>query len=83
MFHENNTKIGIMNFLKTFLAGLLAFVVGSVLSFFLWFILLIGIVASMGGSSPVIVPSESILKIDLAETVTDAPMTTRWPDSTS
>ncbi len=64
-----------MNFLKTFLAGLLAFVVGSVLSFFLWFILLIGIVASMGGSSPVIVPSESILKIDLAETVTDAPMT--------
>ncbi|MCM1300575.1 MAG: signal peptide peptidase SppA [Alistipes senegalensis] len=64
-----------MNFIKTFLAGLLAFVVGSVLSFFLWFIILIGIVAAMGGSETVIVPSESILKIDLAETLTDAPET--------
>lgn len=64
-----------MNFLKTFLAGLLAFFVGSVLSFFFWFILLIGIVAAMGGSEPVIVPSDSILKIDLAETLTDAPAT--------
>lgn len=64
-----------MNFLKTFLAGLLAFFVGSVLSFFFWFILLIGIVAAMGGSETVVVPSESILKIDLAETLTDAPAT--------
>ncbi len=64
-----------MNFLKTFLAGLLAFVVGSVLSFFLWIIVLIGIVAAMGGSETVVVPSNSILKIDLAETLTDAPST--------
>ncbi|MDE6569887.1 MAG: signal peptide peptidase SppA [Alistipes sp.] len=64
-----------MNFIKTFLAGLLAFVVGSVLSFFLWFIILIGIAAAMGGSEPVVVSSESILKIDLAETLTDAPAT--------
>ncbi len=64
-----------MNFIKTFLAGLLAFVVGSVLSFFLWFIILIGIVAAMGSGEPVVVPSESILKIDLAETLTDAPKT--------
>ncbi len=64
-----------MNFFKTFLAGLLAFVVGSVLSFFLWIIVLIGIVAVMGGSETVVVPSNSILKIDLAETLTDAPST--------
>ena len=64
-----------MNFFKTFLAGLLAFVVGSVLSSFLWFILLIGIVAVMGGSKTVAVPSHSILKIDLAEPLTDAPST--------
>lgn len=64
-----------MNFIKTFLAGLLAFIVGSVLSFFLWLIVLIGIAAAMGGSDPVIVSSESILKIDLAETLTDAPVT--------
>lgn len=64
-----------MNFIKTFLAGLLAFLVGSVLSFFLWFIILIGIAAAMGGSEPVVVSSESILKIDLAETLTDAPAT--------
>jgi len=64
-----------MNFIKTFLAGLLAFVVGSVLSFFLWFIILIGIVAALGSGETVVVPSESILKIDLAETLTDAPET--------
>lgn len=64
-----------MNFIKTFLAGLLAFVVGSVLSFFLWFIILIGIVTALGSGETVVVPSESILKIDLAETLTDAPET--------
>ena len=64
-----------MNFLKTFLAALLAVVAGSVVSFFFWLIVLIGIAASMGSSTPVKVAPGSILKIDLAETVTDAPAT--------
>ena len=64
-----------MNFLKTFLAGLLAFLAGSVVTFLFWLIVLIGVVASMGGKETVVVSSESILKIDLAETLTDAPTT--------
>ena len=35
-----------MNFIKTFLAGLLAFVVGSVVVFFLWLFAILGIVGS-------------------------------------
>ena len=35
----------VMNFIKTFLAGILAFVVGSVLVFFLWIFILLGIPA--------------------------------------
>ncbi len=62
-----------MNFFKTFLAGLLAFVVGAFLSFFLFLLVIIGMAAALGGSEPVVVSPDSILKIDLAETVTDAP----------
>ncbi|MBE6182008.1 MAG: signal peptide peptidase SppA [Rikenellaceae bacterium] len=62
-----------MNFLKTFLAGVLAFVAGSFLLFFLWIIILLGIAGSM--EEPVSVASSSILKIDLSETITDAPST--------
>ncbi len=60
-----------MNFIKTFLAGLLAFVAGSFLLFFLWIFILLGIVGSM--EEPVSVASSSILKIDLSEIITDAP----------
>lgn len=60
-----------MNFLKTFLAGLLAFVVGTVLVFFIWFFLLLAVAGSMETS--VAIPEESVLKIDLAETIVDAP----------
>ncbi len=60
-----------MNFLKTFLAGLLAVVVGTVLVFFLWIFLLLGIAGSMEKS--VAVYPESILKIDFSEMLTDAP----------
>ncbi|MDE5906461.1 MAG: S49 family peptidase, partial [Alistipes sp.] len=62
-----------MNFIKTFLAGVLAFVAGSFLLFFFGLFLLIGIAASMEGS--VKVDSGSILKIDLAEQIVDAPST--------
>ena len=36
-----------MNFIKTFLAGLLAVVVGTFLVFFLWIFILLGIAGSM------------------------------------
>lgn len=62
-----------MNFFKTFLAGLLAFFVGSFLVFFFWIVLLLGIAGSMEKS--VAVHPSSILKIDLSETLTDAPST--------
>ena len=60
-----------MNFVKTFLAGLLAVIVGTFLVFFLWIFILLGIAGSMEKS--VTVPSESILKIDFSEILTDAP----------
>ena len=64
-----------MNFLKTFLAALLAVVAGSVISFFFWLVILVGMAASMGSSVPAKVASGSILKIDLSEVVTDVPET--------
>ena len=54
-----------MNFIKTFLAGLLAVVVGTFLVFFLWIFILLGIAGSMEKS--VAVHPESILKIDFSE----------------
>lgn len=62
-----------MNFVKTFLAGLLAFVVGTFVVFFMWIMLLLGIAGSM--EQRVAVHPRSILKIDFSEVVTDAPPT--------
>ncbi|MBO5686383.1 MAG: signal peptide peptidase SppA, partial [Alistipes sp.] len=62
-----------MNFVKTFLAGLLAVVVGSVVVFVLWLVILLGVAGSMG-STTTLVESDSILKIDLSEMITDAPV---------
>lgn len=66
-----------MNFFKTFLAGVLAFLVGSFLSLFFWLFLIgmiAGMAASIGGNNVSIHPG-SILKIDLAERIADAPST--------
>ena len=60
-----------MNFVKTFLAGLLAVIVGTFLVFFLWIFILLGIAGAMEKS--VAVHPESILKIDFSEVLTDAP----------
>lgn len=62
-----------MNFVKTFLAGLLAVVVGSVVVFVLWLVILLGVAGSMG-STTTLVENDSILKIDLSEMITDAPV---------
>lgn len=64
-----------MNFIKTFLAGLLAFVVGSVVVFFLWLFTILGIVGSLTMEKSVAVLPESVLKIDFSELLTDSPST--------
>lgn len=60
-----------MNFLKTFLAALLAFFAGGLLLIFFWISVLVGMVASM--EKTVAVHPHSILKIDFSEVMTDAP----------
>ncbi|MEG2613005.1 MAG: signal peptide peptidase SppA, partial [Alistipes sp.] len=60
-----------MNFLKIFLAALLAVVVGSILTFLFWLVLFFGVAGSMESVSTV--NSNSILKIDMAEIITDSP----------
>lgn len=60
-----------MKFLKLFLAGLLAFVVGSFLVSILWIVVLIGIASA--GETPTLVEKGSVLKIDLSEVIADAP----------
>lgn len=66
-----------MNFFKTFLAGVLAFLAGSFLSVFFWLLLLgviAGMAASMGGDKTIVRPG-SILKIDFSEQIADSPST--------
>ena len=61
-----------MNFLKTFVASLFAFVAGGILLFFLGLCIVAGIVAaSMEGGAAV--EKGSILKIDFSEEIVDAP----------
>lgn len=61
-----------MNFVKTFLAGLLAFVAGTFLVGLFWIALVLGIVGSMS-KQVVPVENDSILTIDFSELLTDAP----------
>ena len=67
-----------MKFLKMFLAGLLAFVVGSFVMLFLWIFILVGIAGSM--EPTVTVKPNSILRIDFAESIADAPQTDPFAD---
>lgn len=62
-----------MKFTKVFLAALLAVVVGSILSGLLWLFVILGIAGSM--EEPTVVAPESILKIDMADNITDSPST--------
>lgn len=61
-----------MKFSKIFLAALLAVVAGSIISFFVWMIIFFSVAGSMGSSAPAIKDS-SVLKIDFADIITDAP----------
>lgn len=64
-----------MKFIKIFLASLAAVVVGSFVVFFLWILILVGAAGVMGGSAVKPVVDDSILKIDFAELINDAPST--------
>ena len=61
-----------MNFFKTFLASLLAFIVANFVWFFLFIIIIAGVAAI--GSSTTIVEPKSVLKIDLSESIVDQPV---------
>ena len=65
-----------MKFLKTFLASLLAFVVGGLVVFFLSMIILMGVIGSITSKEQVVIGNHAILKIDMAEDITDSPSTT-------
>ena len=60
-----------MKFLKVFLAALLAVVVGGVVSSLLWIFVFIGLAGSVESTTDV--KPESVLVVDLAEDITDAP----------
>ncbi len=62
-----------MKFMKVFWAALLAVVVGSVISGLFWLFTFLGLAGSMGGSVVTVMPN-SILKIDLADNITDSPV---------
>ena len=63
-----------MNFIKTFLASLLAFIVANFAIIFLFFAFVAGFAALAGMSSKAIVEPRSVLKIDLAESIVDQPV---------
>lgn len=60
-----------MNFSKTFLAGLLAFIVGNILIAMLWSLFVMGLVGALSATTGV--EENSILKIDLSENIVEAP----------
>lgn len=62
-----------MNFFKTFLASLLAFFVANFLWFFL-FLIIIGGVAALAGTSTTVVEPKSVLLINLDESIVDQPV---------
>ena len=61
-----------MNFGTTFLAALLAVVAGSVVTFVFWIVVFSGVSAAFQTTSTAI-PESAILKINLKESITDAP----------
>jgi len=61
-----------MNFLKTFLAALLAVVVGAGLAMMLGVVMLAGMAAMIGSKAPAAVPHGAVLRLDLGQ-VTDSP----------
>lgn len=61
-----------MKFFKIFIASLLAVLVGSVLSIFIWIAALGSISAAFGTNEAVTVDNNSVLVVDLSQSITDA-----------
>ena len=62
-----------MKFFKIFLATLLAMVVGSVVSWVLCLAIFAGMAGSMGKTTQAVITPQTIVKIDFAENITEAP----------
>ena len=62
-----------MKFFKIFLATLLAMVVGTVLSWVLCLVIFAGMAGSMGQKTQAVITPQTIVKIDFAENISDAP----------
>ena len=62
-----------MKFFKIFLATLLAMVVGTVLSWVLCLVMFAGMAGSMGQKTQAVITPQTIVKIDFAENITEAP----------
>ena len=62
-----------MKFFKVFLASLLALVVGTVLSFVLCIMIFVGIAGTMSQTTKAIITPQTIVKIDFAENISEAP----------
>ena len=63
-----------MKFFKIFLATLLAMVVGTVLSWVLCLFVFVGMAGSMGKTTQAVVTPQTIVKIDFAENISEAPL---------
>ena len=63
-----------MRFFKIFLATLLAMVVGTVLSWVLCLVIFAGMAGSMGNSTQAVITPQTIVKIDFAENISEAPL---------
>ena len=63
-----------MKFFKVFLATLLAMVVGTVLSWVLCLVIFAGLAGSMAQTSQAVITPQTIVKIDLAENISEAPL---------
>ncbi len=60
-----------MKFAKMFLAGILAFFVGSILVSFFWLMIAFGLAGSMEKTT--VVPEKAVLMIDFSENIVDSP----------
>ena len=62
-----------MKFFKVFLATLLAMVVGTVVSWVLCIVIFASMAGSMGNTTMAVITPQTIVKIDLAENISEAP----------
>ena len=62
-----------MKFFKIFLAALLAMIVCTVLSWVLCIIVFVGMAGSMGKTTQAVITPQTIVKIDFAENISEAP----------